>query len=97
MLLAYLPSLGPQFTWFILAEGMLGDTEYFKGGRVDRDALVEFIKDIKKNTKLSDEDAAVIATSKVSSEKYKVCIPFLKDYKKTKLIIILHFKFSIYI
>eukprot|EP00090_Calanus_glacialis_P017020 TRINITY_DN265_c0_g1_i1.p1 TRINITY_DN265_c0_g1~~TRINITY_DN265_c0_g1_i1.p1 ORF type:complete len:852 (+),score=219.25 TRINITY_DN265_c0_g1_i1:267-2822(+) len=47
------------------SEGMLGDTEYFKGGRVDRDALVGFIKDIKKNTKLSDEDAAVIAASKV--------------------------------
>jgi solute carrier family 8 (sodium/calcium exchanger) len=46
-------------------EGMLGDTEYFKGGRIDRDALVGFIKDIKKNTKLSDEDAAVIAASKV--------------------------------
>ena len=85
MLLAYLPSLGPQFTWFILAEGMLGDTEYFKGGRVDRDALVGFIKDIKKNTKLSDEDAAVIAASKVSSEKSKYFIPFLNNVTKTKL------------
>ena len=74
---------------------MLGDTEYFKGGRVDRDALVGFIKDIKKNTKLSDEDAAVIAASKVSSEKSKKCkdfipflnifIPFLNNVTKTKL------------
>jgi len=46
-------------------EGMLGSKECFKGGRVDRDALKGFIKDIKKNTKLSDEDAAVIAASKI--------------------------------
>lgn len=46
-------------------EGMLGSKECFKGGRVDRDALKVFIKDIKKNTKLSDEDAAVIAASKI--------------------------------
>ena len=85
MLLAYLPSLGPPFTWFILAEGMLGDTEYFKGGRVDRDALVGFIKDIKKNTKLSDEDAAVIAASKVSSKKSKDFIPFLNNVTQPKL------------
>ena len=45
-----------------LAEGMLGS----KGGKLDRDALVEIIKNIKRNTKLSDEDAAVIAASKVS-------------------------------
>ena len=44
---------------------MLGSKECFKNGRVDRDALNGFIKDIKKNTKLSDEDAAVIAASKV--------------------------------
>ena len=44
---------------------MLGSKECFKNGRVDRDALKGFIKDIKKNTKLSDEDAAVIAASKV--------------------------------
>ena len=49
-----------------LAEGMLGNTDLFQGsGRVNRDALAGFIKDIKKNTKLSDEDAAVIAASKV--------------------------------
>jgi len=47
------------------SEGMLGNKEYFRGGRLDRDALVGFIKEIKKNTKLSDEDAAVIAASKV--------------------------------
>jgi len=47
------------------SEGMLGGKEYFRGGRLDRDALVGFIKEIKKNTKLSDEDAAVMAASKV--------------------------------
>jgi len=47
------------------SEGMLGSKECFKNGRVDRDALKGFIKDIKKNTKLSDEDAAVIAASKI--------------------------------
>jgi len=44
---------------------MEADKEYFKYGRLDKNALFGFIKDIKKNTKLSDEDAAVIAASKV--------------------------------
>ena len=47
---------------------MLGSKECFKNGRVDREVLKGFIKDIKKNTKLSDEDAAVIAASKVKLE-----------------------------
>jgi len=48
------------------SEGMLDKSAgYFRGGRVDKRALVSFIKDIKKNTKLTDEDAAVIAASKV--------------------------------
>ena len=52
------------------AEGMLGNKDLFSApGRVNRDALAGFIKDIKKNTKLSDEDAAVIAASKVRFEK----------------------------
>eukprot|EP00090_Calanus_glacialis_P017022 TRINITY_DN265_c0_g1_i4.p1 TRINITY_DN265_c0_g1~~TRINITY_DN265_c0_g1_i4.p1 ORF type:complete len:628 (+),score=150.87 TRINITY_DN265_c0_g1_i4:224-2107(+) len=51
--------------FIILAEGMLGSRDCFRGGRLDRDALVGFIKDIKKNTKLSDEDAAVMAASKM--------------------------------
>jgi len=50
---------------FQTAEGMLTSQDCFRGGRLDRDALVGFIKDIKKNTKLSDEDAAVMAASKV--------------------------------
>ena len=47
-------------------EGMFGEKQnYFKNGRVDQAALVNFIKDIKKNTSLSNEDAAIIAASKV--------------------------------
>ena len=55
-----------QINLFFSAEGMLGNKDFFQGsGKVNRDALAGFIKDIKKNTKLSDEDAAVIAASKV--------------------------------
>jgi solute carrier family 8 (sodium/calcium exchanger) len=47
-------------------EGMFGEKQnYFKNGRIDQAALVSFIKDIKKNTSLSDEDAATLAASKV--------------------------------
>ena len=42
-----------------------GDQKFFKHGRVDKEALTSFIKNIKKNTNLSDEDAAVMAASKV--------------------------------
>ena len=51
---------------FVLAEGMLESQDYFQDGKVNKTALVSFIRDIKKNTKLSDEDAAVIAASKVN-------------------------------
>jgi hypothetical protein len=46
------------------AEEMLKTKDYFKNGQLDKDGLINFIKDIKKNTKLSDEDAAVLAASK---------------------------------
>jgi hypothetical protein len=49
---------------------MLGNKDYFQGGKVDKDALLSFIRDIKKNTKLSDEDAAIIAASKVCTRRY---------------------------
>jgi len=42
-----------------------GDQNYFKNGRLDKEALVKFIREVKKNTNLSDEDAAIIAASKV--------------------------------
>lgn len=44
---------------------MLDKADYFKNGKVDKNALVSFIRDLKKNTKLSDTDAAVLAASKV--------------------------------
>ena len=50
-----------------------------KKAKVDREALAELIKDIKKNTKLSDEDAAVLAASKVKKISYvlrKLCLFF---------------------
>ena len=50
---------------------MLENTDFFKGGRVDQNALVGYIKAIKKNTKLSDEDAAVMAASKVIVRLFK--------------------------
>ena len=43
---------------------MLHAKDYFKNGQIDKDGLVNFIKDVKKNTKLSDEDAAILAASK---------------------------------
>ena len=49
---------------FFSAEEMLRTKDYFKNGQLDKEGLVKFIKDIKKNTKLSDEDAAVLAASK---------------------------------
>jgi len=47
------------------SEGMIAQKDYFQNGKVNKGALVSFIRDIKKNTKLSDEDAAIIAASKV--------------------------------
>ena len=43
---------------------MLKTKDYFRNGQLDKEGLVNFIKDIKKNTKLSDEDAAILAASK---------------------------------
>eukprot|EP00094_Tigriopus_californicus_P004455 TCALIF_04293-PA protein Name:"Similar to Slc8a2 Sodium/calcium exchanger 2 (Rattus norvegicus)" AED:0.14 eAED:0.15 QI:0/0.83/0.84/0.92/0.83/0.92/13/236/826 len=54
---------------FTPAEEMLKDRAYFRNGQFDRDGLVSFIKDVKKNTKLSDEDAAVLAASKIIDSK----------------------------
>ena len=43
---------------------MLQTRDYFRNGTLDKAGLVNFIKDVKKNTKLSDEDAAKLAASK---------------------------------
>ena len=53
-----------SFLTFVTAEQMLQTRAYFPNGTLDKDGLVAFIKDIKKNTKLSDEDAAILAASK---------------------------------
>merc|ERR1712165_298852 len=50
-------------------EEMLRTQDYFKNGKLDKDGLVSFIKDVKKNTKLSDEDAAILAASKIVDSK----------------------------
>jgi len=50
--------------FLFLADEMLNTRDYFHNGQLDKDGLVNFIKDIKKNTKLSDEDAAILAASK---------------------------------
>ena len=41
------------------------EDSYFKNGKVNKEALVDFIKTIKKNTNLSDEDAAIMVASRV--------------------------------
>merc|ERR1712110_304860 len=62
--------LGP-----LSGQGMLPSEEsFFKNGRVNKEALVDFIKTIKKNTNLSDEDAAIMAASKVVDSRPKTRI-----------------------
>merc|ERR1712130_718182 len=57
------------------SQGMLPSEEsFFKNGKVNKDALVDFIKVIKKNTNLSDEDAAIMAASKVVDSRPKTRI-----------------------
>jgi len=43
---------------------LVKDKQYFRDGRLDRDGLVRFIKEVKKYPGLTDEDAAVLAASK---------------------------------
>lgn len=50
-----------SFVFLSTAEGML------KNHQMDKDSIVSFIKDIKRSTKLSDEDAAILAASKYVS------------------------------
>lgn len=44
---------------------LMKDRQYFRDGRLDRDGLVRFIKEVKKYPGLTDEDAAVLAASKL--------------------------------
>ena len=52
------------FYFSISADKFLKDKQYFRDGRLDRDGLVAFIKEVKKYPGLTDEDAAVLAASK---------------------------------
>ena len=61
---AYVPCFFDYNMFPFSAEEMLRTQDYFKNGQLDKNGLVKFIKDVKKNTKLSDEDAAVLAASK---------------------------------
>ena len=57
------------------------EESFFKNGRVNKEALVDFIKTIKKNTNLSDEDAAIMAASKVSKKNERnVLSPYICYY-----------------
>ncbi|XP_018013270.1 sodium/calcium exchanger 3 isoform X2 [Hyalella azteca] len=44
---------------------LVKDNQYFRNGHLDRDGLVRFIKEVKKYPGLTDEDAAVLAASKL--------------------------------
>lgn len=47
-----------------LADKFIREKQYFRDGRLDRDGLVAFIKEVKNYPGLTDEDAAVLAASK---------------------------------
>ncbi|XP_076058924.1 sodium/calcium exchanger 2-like isoform X3 [Oratosquilla oratoria] len=47
------------------ADKLIRDQQYFRNGQLDRDGLVAFIKEVKKHPGLTDEDAAVLAASKL--------------------------------
>ncbi|KAK3892304.1 hypothetical protein Pcinc_003849 [Petrolisthes cinctipes] len=47
------------------ADKFLRERQYFRDGRLDRDGLVAFIKEVKNYPGLTDEDAAVLAASKL--------------------------------
>ncbi|XP_067128106.1 sodium/calcium exchanger Calx-like isoform X2 [Centruroides vittatus] len=47
----------------------MANRSYFPRGRLDRDNLISFIKEIRKNPGLSEEDAACLAASRLVEEK----------------------------
>ena len=61
------------------------EESFFKNGKVNKEALVDFIKTIKKNTNLSDEDAAIMAASKVFHLTLKFDKSFLFCASKRKI------------
>lgn len=47
------------------SDKLVKDKEFFRDGRLDRDGLVRFIKEVRRYPGLTDEDAAVLAASKL--------------------------------
>ncbi len=47
-----------------------GDKEYFEGGKVTKENMTEFIKEMKK-AGLTDEEASIMAASKIADSKPK--------------------------
>lgn len=47
---------------------MLLERQFFKDGKLNKENLVAFVKEVKKYPGLSDEDAALLAASKYVSE-----------------------------
>lgn len=43
---------------------MFLERRFFKDGKVDKEGLIAFVKELKKYPGVSDEDAAVLAASK---------------------------------
>ncbi|CAL4104637.1 unnamed protein product, partial [Meganyctiphanes norvegica] len=50
---------------FLPTDKLVKERQYFRDGKLDRDGLVQFIKEVKKYPGLSDEDAATLAASKL--------------------------------
>lgn len=46
------------------SEKMIIEKQFFKDGKLDKDNLVAFVREVKKFPGLSDEDAALLAASK---------------------------------
>ncbi|XP_050732411.1 sodium/calcium exchanger 2-like isoform X2 [Eriocheir sinensis] len=63
--LACLGLRAPGSSQVVPADKFLREKQYFRDGRLDREGLVAFIKEVKNYPGLTDEDAAVLAASKL--------------------------------
>ncbi|XP_037777233.1 sodium/calcium exchanger 2-like isoform X4 [Penaeus monodon] len=61
----FLVCLGLKQPRRVRADKLIKEKQYFRDGRLDRDGLVAFIKEVKNYPGLTDEDAAVLAASKL--------------------------------
>lgn len=48
----------------LLGEKELAERNFFKEGKLDKDNLTKFVREVKKYPGLTDEDAAVLAAAK---------------------------------